>query len=449
MEVKKMKINKAKSHQNFKEKGGFIVDISMKMEAVDDPFTEIPPAEKMIVFLRQHIGIEAKPVVGEGESVKYGQILGDHDSGELLGVPIHSPVDGRIMEITKMKHPLSKEEENVIIIEKTGEGKQPSLNPLDPKKTTREQLLKRVKEAGIVGLGGAAFPTHVKLAQSEKIEHLIINAKESDPNIACDYRLIVEKPQELIEGIKLMAKILDVESITYATRISENKTLEFDQLLIDNDINIARIQPCYSVGSEKLLVKEVLEKEVPSGKYPPAVGALVHNIATAYAVERAIIHGKPLVSRGLTFYSKKTGGKNLWVRMGTPIEHIFNHMSVSPKKFDRVVLGSLMMGPTIPNPSYPILKATSGITAFTKNEPDPYSNPLPCIRCGYCNIVCPVSIYPQLIMEAEKKEDAERLIKLHVEECIDCGLCSYVCPSRIKFTKYLIGGKKRIQNAKN
>ncbi|MGV9205377.1 MAG: 4Fe-4S dicluster domain-containing protein, partial [Promethearchaeia archaeon] len=132
-------------------------------------------------------------------------------------------------------------------------------------------------------------------------------------------------------------------------------------------------------------------------------------------------------------------------RMGTPIGHILNHLGLSPAEFDRIILGSIMMGPGIDDSSSPMLKATSGITAFSAKKPDPYKDPLPCIRCSYCNIVCPVEIYPQLIMEAEKKGKAERLKKLHVEDCIDCGLCSYVCPSRIKFTKYLIEGKNRIR----
>jgi electron transport complex protein RnfC len=256
---------------------------------------------------------------------------------------------------------------------------------------------------------------------------------------------MLEKPREILRGIKIMARILEVDRIIYATRTKEGETPELSELLKQESIDIARIRPSYSLGSENLLVNEILNKEVPEGEYPPSVGVVVHNVYTAYAVSRAIEEGEPLVSRGLTLYSPKTGAKNLWVRMGTPIEHILKLSGVSPHDFNRVIIDSPFMGSTIPHPSYPTLKATSGITAFTKEAPDPYSNPLPCIRCGYCNTVCPVDIYPQIIMEAEKKGDAERLKKLHVEVCIDCGLCSYVCPSRIRFTKYLIGGKKRIR----
>jgi electron transport complex protein RnfC len=433
---------------DFKEKGGFKIDISMKTEALDDPFTEIPPAETMVVFLRQHVGSETRPIVKEGDSVSYGQKLGDYDSKDSLAVPIHSPVNGRVLEIKKMIHPLSRDEETAILLETAEEKMESPMPSLNPKEVSREELIKRVRETGIVGLGGAAFPTHVKLAQ-ENISHLIINAKESDPNVACDFRLMKEKAKGIIDGIKLMGKILDVNNLIYATRTQEGETPELDQLLRKNNIEIVRIRPNYSIGSEELLVMEILGIEIPAGKYPPSKGVVVQNVSTAYAVANAIKDGEPLVSRGLTLYSKKTGAKNLWVRMGTPVEHILNQVGVSPKDFVRIVLGSVFMGQTIPNPSYPVLKATSGITAFTKEERDPYANPLQCIRCGYCNTVCPVYIYPQLIMEAEKKGDVDRLKKLHVEACIDCGLCSYVCPSRIKFTKYLTGGKRRIHKEGN
>ncbi len=418
----------------------------MKMDAIDNPFTRISPADKMIVFLRQHIGPETKTLVKKGDAVRYGQKIGDYEAGGTWIVPVHSPVDGIVTEIKKQIHPLSHKEECAVIINTKSEDQIPYFTPLDAKDATKEKLLNRIREAGIVGLGGAAFPTHVKLASDKKISTLIINAKESDPNIACDFRLMIEEPKEIINGIKLMAEILSVEKIIFATRTQEGEAEEFESLLKESAIDIARIRPNYSVGSERLLVKEILAKEVPSRKFPPDVGVVVHNVATAYAVSRAINTGESLVSRGLTFYSKKTGGKNLWVRMGTPVHHILNYVGISPNEIERIALGSLMMGPTIPDASYPILKATTGISIFTEKELNPYENSLPCIRCAYCNTVCPVYIYPQLIMEAEIKRDAKWLRKLHVEDCIECGLCSYVCPSRINFTDYLIGGKMRIQS---
>ncbi len=429
----------------FVEKGGFKMDLSMKRDAVNSPFTSVAPAEKMVVFLRQHIGPETKPLVEVGQEVLYGQKIGDDSSGGPLVVPVHSPVNGQIIALTERIHPESGRKEKAFIIETNKQERKPYYEPINPDDVTNEELQERVREAGLVGLGGAAFPTHVKLSPEGTITHLLINAKESDVNIACDSRLMVEKPDGIITGIKLMAQILEADNVLFATRTKEGEIPGFEKMLSEEDIPIIRVRRSYSVGSEKLLIKEVLNKEVPSGKYPPDIGVVVHNISTAHAVKRAIIDGESLVSRGLTMYSKKTGGKNLWVRMGTPVEHVLQSVGVSPSEFERIVIGSTMMGPSIPSSSYPILKATSAITAFTQNEPDPYQHPLPCIRCGYCNTVCPVDIYPQMIMEAEKAGDTNRLKKLHVEVCIDCGLCSYVCPSRIRFTPYLQRGKQKIR----
>ncbi|MFW5907987.1 MAG: RnfABCDGE type electron transport complex subunit C [Candidatus Natronoplasma sp.] len=432
----------AKEHtHHFKENGGFEVNIRMKLETIDDPFTEVPPSDEMTVFLNQHIGPEGDPLVKKGDEVEYGEkIVGFSGKGKMC-VPVHSPVNGEIKCFEHVRHPLSEEKERAIIIETKDEEKRPYYEPIDPDEAPRQELLERIREAGIVGLGGAGFPTHVKLGE-ENISHLIINAKESDPNLASDVRLMMEEPRWLIEGIKLMGHILDVEKIVFATRTGEDETPELERLLRENDVEIKRIRPNYSVGSEKLLVKEVLNKEVPSGKFPPQVGAVVHNVATAYATAKAIKEGESLVSRGMTFYSKKTGGENLWTRMGTSIEQVLDYMGVSPGEFERIALGSAMMGPTIPSPRYPLLKATSGLTGFTPRESDPYEEQKPCIRCGYCNTVCPVDIYPQIIMKAEEKDDIERLKKLNVLDCINCALCSYVCPSNIRLTPYL----ERAQN---
>ncbi len=432
---------------HFKENGGFEVDIRMKLESIDDPFTEVPPSDEMTVFLNQHIGPEGDPLVKKGDEVEYGEKIVDFGGKGKMCVPVHSPVNGEVKGYASVRHPLSGGKERAIIIETEDEEKEPCYEPLDPKEASRKELLERVKEAGIVGLGGAAFPTHVKLGE-ENISHLIINAKESDPNLASDVRLMMEKPQWLIEGIKLMGHILDVEDITFATRTEEGETPEFEELLRDNDVRIKRVRPNYSVGSERLLVKEVLGKEVPSGEFPPQIGTIVHNVATAYATAKAIKEGESLVSRGMTFYSKKTGGKNLWTRMGTSIEHILEYVGVSQVEFERIALGSIMMGPTIPDPSYPVLKATSGLTVFTPEESDPYEEEKPCIRCGYCNTVCPVDIYPQMIMKAEEKNDIKRLQSLNVLDCINCALCSYVCPSNIRLTPYLERAQNKIRKKK-
>ncbi len=431
--------------KNFKEKGGFEVDTRMKEESIDDPITEVPPEDEMKVYMSQHLGPEAEVLVEKGSYVKYGEKIGGKEEQGMMLVPIHSPVTGTVKEIKRMKNPVTDEEEKTVVIRTESDEKEPTYTPMDPRDSTRDELIERVREAGIVGLGGAAFPTHVKLSE-DGISHLLINAKESDPNLACDVRLMMEEPEMMIKGIKLMGHILDVKEIIFATRTEEGETPEFERLLREHGVKIIRVKPNYSVGSERLLVNEVIDKELPSGEFPPSIGTVVHNVATAYALAEAVLEGYSLVSRGMTFYTSATGGKNLWTRMGTSVEHIFDFMDVSPLRFDRVALGSIMMGPMVPDPSYPVLKATSGLTGLTPEEYDPYREQLPCIRCGYCNLVCPVDIYPQQIMQSEKKDDMKWLKRLNPRDCIDCGLCSYVCPSRIKLTPYLRRAQFRVDD---
>lgn len=438
-------VNKEKTHRKFEEKGGFELDLRMKREAINDSFTEVPPAEEMIVFLRQHVGPEAEPLVEEGDPVKYGEKIGRTIEDNEWSVPVHSPVTGKVKKIEKREHPISGDEETAVVLQTESEEKEPFYDPIDPKEASKKELLNRIREAGVVGLGGAVCPTHVKLSQAAgKVSTLIINAKESDPNVACDVRLMKEKAEEMIDGIKLMAHILGAENIVFATRTQEGELPEFEKLLEDEDIEVVRVRPNYSVGYGRLLVTEILEKEVPHDEHSVDVGAIVHNVGTAYAVSRAIRKGESLVSRGLTYYSKEIGGKNLWVRNGTPIEHILDFVGASTTDFERVALGSIMMGPSAPDPSVPVLKAHAGVTGFTEKEKHPYEDQTWCIRCGYCNTVCPVDIYPQLIMKAEQRGDNKRLQKLNADVCMDCGLCSFVCPARINFKPILRRAKSEM-----
>ncbi len=417
----------------------------MKEEAKDKAFEFVPPAKKMVVFLKQHVGESAKAVVKEGEKVSYGQKIGDFASNSQKGATIHSPVNGEVLQITQKVHPQSGKKASAIVLKTLNNDTPRAFEPLDPSNATKEQLLDRVKEAGIVGLGGGGYPTHLKLDVNKPISRLIINAKESDPNTVADYRLMVENAEGTAKGINVMAQILGAEKVIFATRTQEGDEPELDSQMRKAGIEIRRLRPNYSIGAESLLIKELLGKEIPKGHYPPDIGVVVNNVGTALAVYHAVYQGWPLVSRGMTFYSKITGGKNLWVRMGTPISHVLDYVDANPEEFSQIVMGSIFMGTSIPDIDSPTLKATTAITAFTPSEPDPYRKSVPCIRCNYCNVVCPVEIYPQMIMEAVEEEDVSRLKKLHVDVCIDCGLCSYVCPSLIRFTPFLRDGKKLIK----
>jgi len=432
-----MRLRRDKYH--FQERGGFTVDATVKRGAEHLPFQRVPDPELCVVFLRQHIGPPNEPLVGPGDRVTEGQKIGDGEGH--MCVPVHAPVTGRVSKIDTAYHPGLGAESEAVFIERASEETPPlRLSSFDPdwlEDAEPDALVDAVREAGVVGLGGAGFPAHVKLSFRDKVEYLVINAKESDPNVACDVRLKQERPAELVAGIRAMSRMLEVKGTIFATRAQRGEFPELEERLHKAGVEIAHIRPSYSVGSDKLLVKELLNVEVPCGAYPPDVGAVVHNVFTAYAVARGLFDGEPLTSRGITFISRYTGPRNLWVKVGTPMRHVLEHMGIPPDTVHRLAVASMLMGGAVPHADVPLVKATAAISAFDPQERSPYERERACIRCGYCNMVCPVSIYPVLIMEAEKHGQRGKLRRLHAEDCIDCGLCSYVCPSLIKLTGYL------------
>ncbi len=422
----------------FMEKGGFKMDISMKHGAEKNPFITLNPPERAVIFMQQHIGVCNGPLVKKGERVLTGQKVGD--AVGKMRVPVHSSVTGIVEDIREVYHPVLNRLETAVLVRMEGSEEMkplPSTN-LD----SRKEIVDMVREAGIVGMGGAAFPTHVKLT-SKGVHTFIVNAKESDPNLVCDVRLMIEKPEDIVKGIMLMVKALNARRIIFATRTREGEIPELEEIMLEHGIEIVRVTPSYSVGSEKLLVKELLGVEVPTGKFPPDIGVVVNNVSTAYAVYRAAYLKEPLISRGLSFYSDTTGIDNLWFRAGTTLRELMEGLEHETRRYDRFVMGSLMMGWSVGLPHTPLLKYSAGLTALTPEFPKPYDEQLKCIRCGYCDSVCPVDIYPSLIMKAEKEDDIDALKRLHVEDCILCNLCSYVCPSRIRLTKHLWDGKDK------
>lgn len=433
--------------ERYRERGGFFVDARMKHGLEELPFQEVSAPPEVVLFLRQHIGPVGKPLVREGHRVRAGQKVADSD--DPLGVPVHSPVSGTVVGLRELPHPMSGRPEPALLIRTEDESTPTPTDEQDPDKLPPEEILTRVREAGVVGMGGAGYPTHAKLRSGRGARFLLINAKESDPNVACDVRLLRERAEEVAAGIGVLARALGEPQVLVATRTAPGELPEFERLAQERGFRVVHIRPCYSVGSERLLVPEVLGFEVPLGRYPPDVGVVVHNVATAYAVGQAVRYGLPLVSRGLTFWAQDAGGRNLWVRVGTPIRHLLAFMGLAEEPFGRFVFGSAFMGWAFPEAGIPVVKTTTGVVGLGREEPSPYARSLPCMRCGYCDRVCPVRIYPSLILAAVEKGDRRALRRLHLEACIECGLCSYVCPSRIRFTSALRAGKHALKETVN
>lgn len=432
---------------HFREAGGFSVDASIKRGGEDVAFQTVPDPLVCIVPLKQHVGPTTAATVKLGDEVVQGQTIGD--SAEKMAVPVHAPISGKIIRIDPIEHPALPGSTSAVWIERTDVDRSSvRLRVFPYKSLDREDpgtLRDAVRAAGIVGLGGAGFPVHVKLGM-QGVDRLVINAKESDPNVACDVRLKTERPEEIARGMEAMAHMLGARQVVFATRVEPGAFPELEERLTRMGVAMVHIRPSYSVGSDKLLVKELFGIEVPCGSYPPDVGVVVHNVFTAYAVARALFEGEPLISRGMTLISRKTGPLNLWVKVGTSIRSVLQFAGLDPAHYERIALSSMLMGPSVPHDGVPMLKTTAGICAFDSSEPSPYARTVPCIRCGYCNRVCPVGVYPVLIMEAEKNAQTKRLRRLHAEDCIDCGLCSYVCPSAIKLTGHLRRAAAAVRN---
>lgn len=425
--------------ERYRERGRFFLDVRMKRGLDEQPFLEVPPPPEVLVFLRQHIGPPGRLLVQEGARVQAGEKIAD--SADPLGVPVHSPVTGTVVGLRELLHPMSGKLELAVLIRT--EDATPPAHPeeTDPDTLSPEEILARVREAGVVGMGGAGYPTHAKLRAGQGARYLLINAKESDPNVACDVRLLRERPAEVVAGIRVLARALGEPQVIVATSAPSEEIPQFERLAQEHGFRVVRVRPSYSLGSERLLVPAVLGFEVPLRRYPSDVGVVVHNVWTAYAAGQAVRFKRPLVSRGLTFWCGASGGKNLWALVGTPVRHILEFLGLAEERFSRFVFGSALMGCALPGVDTPVVKTTTGLMGLERDEISPYSRPLPCMRCGYCDQVCPVRIYPSLILAAVEKKDVRALQRLHLEACIECGLCSYVCPARILFTPRLREGK--------
>lgn len=428
----------------YRERGRFAVDARLKRGLEDQPFQEVPPPPEVAVFLRQHMGPAGKPLVREGQRVRAGETIVDSD--DLLAVPVHSPVTGTVVGIRSFLHPMSGQEEPALVIRTEDEAGPIPAEEVDPQSLPPEDIVARLRAAGLVGLGGAGYPTHAKLRSGRGARYLVINAKESDINVACDIRLLKERPKEVVEGIDVLARALGQPRVVVATRTQPAELPEFEALLSSRGYQLVHVRPSYSLGSERLLVPEVLGLSIPLGRYPVDVGVVVHNVMTAYAAGQAVRYGVPLVARGLTFWSRASGGRNLWVRVGTPVQHLVRFLGLAESAFERFVFGSALMGWAFSDGATPVIKTTTGVLGLTSQDPQPYRNPLPCMRCGYCDSVCPVRIYPSLILAASRRGDEAALRRLKLEACIECGLCSYVCPARILFTPELRAGKRALRS---
>jgi len=434
-------------------KGGFHVPDNKELTA-GVIIEQMPAVTDYFVSLSQHIGKPAELAVNVGDTVKEGQLIAKASS--FVSANIHSPVCGEIIEVTKRKNAQGALTDYVHIKANGNQDieRMPTLN--DP---TREQIIERVGAAGIVGMGGAGFPTAVKIQPKDAVDSLIINAAECEPYLNCDNRLMIERTEEFIRGVRLLAKAINVSDIyigleankmeAYAALLAIDGVIDEKTPKQDGDIVVVLLKKKYPQGAEKTLIKACVNRTVPVGGLPSAVGCIVCNVASAYATYDAVVNGLPLYKRLMTVSGRGISTpKNIEVRIGTPLEAIVEFCGGLTDNTVKLISGGPMMGFSLVNLDVATTKTDSGFLALTDKEASTVL-PTPCINCGRCASVCPMKLMPMYIDFYATVGDYDNAVKIGgAMNCFECGTCAYVCPAKrpivqsVRLTKSKMKEKK-------
>lgn len=401
--------------------------------AANKPTLEAKTQNRVVIPLSQHIGAPCKPAVTIGQEVKKGEIIGIPEG--FVSAPVHSSVSGKVVAIGEFPVPTGRMV-NSIVIENDGKEEWTVLkdNP-DYMNLSPEELKDKIKAAGIVGLGGAAFPTFVKLSppKEKPVDAVIINGAECEPYLTADYRLMLEKPKEVVEGIKILMKVLGVKRGFIG--IENNKPDAVVKMKVaaagEKDIEVYALEVKYPQGAEKMLIKAILGREVPPGRLPMDVGVVVQNVGTAFAIYEAVRFGKPLIERIVTVTGKGIKEpKNLLVRIGTLISQLIEECGGMKEGETKVIAGGPMMGFALYSLDVPVTKGTSGILVMSEEDIVHTKDFEPCIRCGRCIDICPMGLMPSMLSVLSEKGHYEETKEYNLFDCFECGSCAYVCPSK-------------------
>ncbi|WP_297599129.1 electron transport complex subunit RsxC [uncultured Cetobacterium sp.] len=411
---------------------------------------EILKAPKMVyISLLQHIGVPLTPCVQVGDRVLKGQTIADSEA--FLSVPVHATVSGTVKKIENLPFPLMGNVQT-IVIENDEQEEWATLRKVENwKEASKQDLLSIIREKGIVGLGGAAFPTHIKLnpPSDTKIDALLLNGAECEPYLNSDNRVMIEDPQKVVEGIKIMKHILKVETVVIGIEDNKREAIEIMKKACEGtEIEVMPLKTMYPQGGEKSLIKAILNKEVPSGKLPSAVGVVVNNTTTAAAIYDAVVNGLPLLDKVVTITGKAIKEpKNLKAVIGTPISDLLESCGYKEDEAEKIVMGGPMMGMAQFTLEVPVIKGTSGLLALTKEETN-YCKPKACIGCGKCVDACPMSLEPIMYARLAAFSQWEDMANYHLMDCIECGSCSYICPSNRPLTEAIKIGKAKLRSMK-
>ena len=411
----------------------------------------IPPV--LVLPVRQHLGVPALPVVAVGDTVMGGQLLAEAQG--VMSVPVHAPTSGTVaaMESRPIAH-ASGLTDQCIVIQTDGEDHWLAFEGITNwRESDPARLVERIREAGIAGLGGAGFPTAVKLSPgpARSIETLLINGTECEPYITADDTLMQCRADELVEGAHILAHILSADSILIGIEDNKPDAIARVQAAISRagaTIELATFPTKYPSGGEKQIIEILTGQQVPSGGIPADIGIVCVNPGTAVATQQAIIDGKPLTHRIVTLTGEALAApQNMSACLGTPITQLLEHAALSAEAQQRIIHGGPMMGFAVSDLNAPITKITNCLLAPTATElplPEPAQ---PCIRCGHCAEACPASLLPQQLYWYARAKDQEQLAEHRLFDCIECGACAYVCPSQIPLVQYYRAAKGQIRDS--
>ncbi|MEF9677482.1 electron transport complex subunit RsxC [Pectobacterium aroidearum] len=420
----------------------------MKTQSSRTPLRQIPLPEQFIIPLKQHLGPEGEICVSVGDKVLRGQPL---TRGRGRTLPVHAPTSGTVNAIRQhtTAHPSGLSELSIIIVP-DGEDRWCDRQTLaDYQTQSTDTLLAHLHQAGIAGLGGAGFPTAAKLQGGMRgIETLIINGAECEPYITADDRLMQECADEIIQGVEILSFLLQPKRILIGIEDNKPEAISALRLALGkrSDMQLRVIPTKYPSGGAKQLTKILTGKEVPFGKHSAAIGVLMQNVGTAFAIKRAVIDGEPLTERVVTLTGEALRQPgNVWARLGTPVRHLLKQGGFHVNKQPMVVMGGPLMGFTLPSLDVPIVKISNCLLAPSHTEMEPVAEEQSCIRCSQCADACPAGLLPQQLYWFSRGQEHEKARNHHLFDCIECGACAYVCPSNIPLVQYYRQEKAEIR----
>ncbi|HUV12170.1 MAG TPA: electron transport complex subunit RsxC [Acidobacteriota bacterium] len=410
----------------------------------------VPFVQEYVLPLSQHIGAPSVAIVKPGQQVLRGEMIAE--PGAFVSTSLHSPVTGTVKAVEPRLHPTGKMMPAIVIeadpyaSQKTRPAERPN-----PETLSNADLVKQVQQAGLVGLGGAAFPSHVKLSlpKDRKIDIVVINGCECEPYLTCDDRLMVERPEAVIRGTEIMMNNLGVTRGYIGIEANKPEAAEVLKALAPSSIEVAVVQVKYPQGAEKMLIDAILKQRVPSGGLPLDINILTNNVATTAALADWFDEGVPLIERVVTVTGPGIPHpRNLLVPLGTPVSSIVDYCGGLRKETKQVVMGGPMMGMPQKSLDVPVMKGTSGILALTSVFQENVQE-YPCIRCARCLEACPMFLNPTRLAQLAKFKRVEGLQDYHAFDCFECASCSFVCPSNIPLVQWIRVGKALVREAQS